>query len=29
MEELIADHLPDVSDYPCYSWVGPKNAPAK
>jgi putative transposase len=29
MEELIANHLPDVSDYPCYSWVGPKTAPAK
>jgi hypothetical protein len=29
MEELIANHLPDVSDYPCYSWMGPKTAPAK
>jgi transposase InsO family protein len=30
LEELIADlvHLPDVSQYPCYSWAGP-NAPAK
>jgi len=28
-EELMADHLPDVSDYPCYSWAGPKIAPAK
>jgi len=29
LEELIANHLPDVSNYPCYSWVGPKTAPAK
>ena len=29
MEELIANHLPDVSDYPCYSWMGPKTAPVK
>ena len=29
MEELIADHLPDVSDYPCYSWAGPQNGSAK
>jgi putative transposase len=29
METLIANHLPDVSDYPCYSWAGPKIAPAK
>ena len=29
LEELIANHLPDVSDYPCYSWPGPKTAPAK
>jgi len=29
LEELIDNHLPDVSDYPCYSWVGPKTAPAK
>jgi hypothetical protein len=29
VEELIANHLPDVSDYPCYSWMGPKTAPAK
>jgi hypothetical protein len=29
LEELIADHLPDVSDYPCYSWLRPKTAPAK
>jgi transposase InsO family protein len=28
-EELIADHLPDVSDYPCYSWAGPENGSAK
>jgi putative transposase len=29
LETLIAHHLPDVSDYPCYSWAGPKVAPAK
>jgi putative transposase len=29
LEELIADHLPDVSDYPCYSWTGPQNGSAK
>jgi putative transposase len=29
LEELIAHHLPDVSDYPCYTWAGPKIAPAK
>lgn len=29
METLIANHLPDVSDYPCYSWAGPKAGPAK
>ena len=29
METLIANHLPDVSDYPCYSWAGPKVVPAK
>jgi len=29
METLIANHLPDVSDYPCYSWTGPKVVPAK
>ena len=29
LEELIAQHLPDVADYPCYSWAGPKTAPAK
>ncbi len=29
MEALIANHLPDVSDYPCYSWAGPKVTPAK
>jgi putative transposase len=29
LEEIIAEPLPDVSDYPCYSWAGPKNAPAK
>jgi transposase InsO family protein len=29
LEELIAHHLPDVSDYPCYTWAGPKTAPAK
>jgi transposase InsO family protein len=29
MEEFIDNHLPDVSDYPCYSWMGPKTAPAK
>ena len=29
LEELIADHLPDVSNYPCYSWAGPEMAPAK
>lgn len=29
LETLIANHLPDVSDYPCYSWAGPKIPPAK
>ena len=29
LETLIANHLPDVSDYPCYSWAGPTVAPAK
>lgn len=29
LEELMAEPLPDVSDYPCYTWLGPKNAPAK
>lgn len=29
LEELIENHLPDVSDYPCYSWTGPEIAPAK
>jgi transposase InsO family protein len=29
LEELIANHLPDVSDYPCYSWAGPENGSAK
>jgi len=29
LEELIADHLPDVSDYPSYSWTGPQNGSAK
>jgi putative transposase len=29
LEELIANHLPDVSDYPCYSWTGPQNGSAK
>jgi transposase InsO family protein len=29
LEELIAHHLPDVLDYPCYTWTGPKIAPAK
>jgi len=29
LEELIAHHLPDVSDYSCYTWAGPKIAPAK
>ena len=29
LEELIANHLPDVSDYPCYSWTGPENGSAK
>ena len=29
LETLIANHLPDVSDYPCYSWAGPKIVPAK
>ena len=29
METLIANHLPDVSSYPCYSWAGPKVVPAK
>jgi len=27
LEEIIADHLPDVSDYPCYTWAGPGMAP--
>ena len=29
LEELIANHLPDVSDYPCYSWTGPQNGSVK
>jgi putative transposase len=29
LEELIAHHLPDVSNYPCYTWAGPNIAPAK
>ena len=29
LEELIANHLPDVSDYPCYTWAGPEVVPAK
>jgi putative transposase len=29
LEELIANHLPDVSDYPCFSWAGPENGSAK
>ena len=29
LEEIIAESLPDVSDYPCYSWTGPKKSPAK
>lgn len=29
MEELIANHLPDVSDYPCFSLMGPNTAPVK
>ena len=29
LEELMADTLPDVSDYPVYSWAGPTPAPAK
>ena len=29
LETLIANHLPDVSDYPCYSWAGPKVVPVK
>ncbi|MEK7312722.1 MAG: DDE-type integrase/transposase/recombinase [Chloroflexota bacterium] len=29
LEELIAKPLPDVSDYPVYSWAGPTPAPAK
>ncbi|MDO9128886.1 MAG: integrase core domain-containing protein [Anaerolineales bacterium] len=29
VEAIITEPLPDVSDYPCYSWAGPKNAPAK
>ncbi len=29
LEEIIAEPLPDVSDYPCYSWTGPKKAPVK
>jgi len=28
MEELIDHPVPNVSDYPCYSWAGPKVAPA-
>jgi putative transposase len=28
LEELLANHLPDVAHYPCYSWAGP-NGPAK
>jgi putative transposase len=28
IETLIANHLPDVSSYPCYSWAGPKVVPA-
>ena len=28
MDDLIAHPLPNVSDYPCYSWAGPKVAPA-
>jgi len=27
MEELIANHLPDVSDYPCFSLLGPNTIP--
>jgi putative transposase len=29
LEELIANHLPNVSDYPCYSWAGPENGSVK
>ncbi|MBN1887482.1 MAG: transposase, partial [Thermoflexales bacterium] len=29
LEELIANHLPDVSDYPSYSWAGPENGSVK
>ena len=29
LEELIAHPLPDVSDYPCYTWAGPNLVPAK
>jgi len=29
MEDLIANPLPNVSDYPCYSWAGPRFGPAK
>ena len=29
LEELIDDHLPDVSDYPCYSWSGPEDGSVK
>ena len=29
LEKLIANHLPDVSNYPCYSWGGTKNCPRK
>ncbi len=29
LEALIADSLPDVSCYPCYSWAAPTPAPAK
>ena len=29
LEELIAQSLPDVSDYPIYTWAGPKIVPPK
>ena len=29
LEELIAQPLPDVSDYPIYTWAGPKTVPPK
>ena len=29
LEELIAQPLPDVSDYPIYTWAGPKIVPPK